>query len=107
MRLRRTLIRPELVCSHRQYSFVRAGIPALSLKFGSRSGSPEQQMEKELAHEALSVRPADNLSQPVDTSLATDAYQPGPSPYMYGSCSATAYLRGGMQAVAIHGLGAG
>jgi len=52
-----------------QYSFVRAGIPALSLKFGFALGSPEQQKEKDWRTNRYHS-PADNLSQPVDKAAA-------------------------------------
>ncbi len=52
-----------------QFSFVRAGIPAVALKFGFLPGTPEAQIE----HEWRAVRyhsPEDNLSQPVDLEAA-------------------------------------
>ncbi|WP_263383843.1 M20/M25/M40 family metallo-hydrolase [Granulicella arctica] len=52
-----------------QYSFVRAGIPALAIKVGFALGSPEQQMEKDWRTNRYHS-PADNLSQPVDLNSA-------------------------------------
>ena len=52
-----------------QFSFVRAGIPAVALKFGFLPGTPEAQIE----HDWRAVRyhsPEDNLSQPVDLEAA-------------------------------------
>jgi Zn-dependent M28 family amino/carboxypeptidase len=52
-----------------QFSFVRAGIPAVALKFGFLPGTPEAQIE----HDWRAVRyhsPEDNLSQPVDLGAA-------------------------------------
>lgn len=52
-----------------QFSFVRAGVPAVALKFGFLPGTPEAQIE----HEWRAVRyhsPEDNLSQPVDLEAA-------------------------------------
>ncbi len=52
-----------------QYSFVRAGIPAIAMKVGFALGSPEQQMEKDWRTNRYHS-PADNLSQPVDLDSA-------------------------------------
>jgi len=52
-----------------QFSFVRAGVPAVALKFGFLPGTPEAQIE----HEWRAVRyhsPEDNLAQPVDLEAA-------------------------------------
>jgi len=52
-----------------QFSFVRAGVPAVALKFGFLPGTPEAQIE----HDWRAVRyhsPEDNLSQPVDLEAA-------------------------------------
>lgn len=54
-----------------QYSFVRAGVPALSLKFGFALGSPEQQMEREWRTNRYHA-PSDDLAQPVDLKAADD-----------------------------------
>ncbi len=48
-----------------QYSFVRAGIPAIAMKVGFALGSPEQATEKDWRTNRYHS-PADNLSQPVD-----------------------------------------
>jgi hypothetical protein len=57
-----------------QYSFVLAGIPAVSVNFGFLPGSPEEQLRKQW----LSTRyhsPADNASQPVDLAAADEFNQ--------------------------------
>ena len=48
-----------------QYSFVRAGIPALALKTGFDADTPEAALEKEWTSKRYHS-PADDLSQPVD-----------------------------------------
>lgn len=52
-----------------QYSFVRAGIPAIAMKVGFALGSPEQEMEKAWRTNRYHS-PADNLQQPVDLNSA-------------------------------------
>ncbi len=52
-----------------QYSFVRAGIPAIAMKVGFALGSPEQEMEKAWRTNRYHS-PADNLLQPVDLNSA-------------------------------------
>ncbi len=52
-----------------QYSFVRAGIPAIAMKVGFALGSPEQEMEKAWRTNRYHS-PADNLQQPVDLHSA-------------------------------------
>ena len=54
-----------------QYSFVRAGVPALSLKFGFAPGSPEQQVERDWRANRYHA-PSDDLAQPVDLKAADD-----------------------------------
>jgi Zn-dependent M28 family amino/carboxypeptidase len=52
-----------------QFSFIRAGVPAVALKFGFLPGTPEAQIE----HDWRANRyhsPEDNLSQPVDLEAA-------------------------------------
>jgi Zn-dependent M28 family amino/carboxypeptidase len=48
-----------------QYSFVRAGIPALALKTGFDAGTPEADVEREWFAKRYHA-PADDVSQPVD-----------------------------------------
>ncbi len=48
-----------------QYSFVRAGIPALALKTGFEPGTPEAALENEWFKKRYHA-PADDLGQPVD-----------------------------------------
>ena len=54
-----------------QYSFIRRGVPALSLKVGFTKDSPEHELVKkwraERYHSVL-----DDLSQPVDKQAAVD-----------------------------------
>jgi Zn-dependent M28 family amino/carboxypeptidase len=52
-----------------QYSFVRAGIPALAFKFGYIKGSPEEKIAKDWLKERYHA-PSDDLSQPVDKAAA-------------------------------------
>ncbi|WP_297508827.1 M28 family metallopeptidase [uncultured Caulobacter sp.] len=54
-----------------QYSFVRAGVPSLALKFGYPVGTPAYQIEKAWRAERYHST-ADNLSQPVDLPAAAD-----------------------------------
>lgn len=48
-----------------QYSFVRAGIPALALKIGFAADSPQAEIEKKWIAERYHA-PGDDLAQPVD-----------------------------------------
>ena len=52
-----------------QYSFIRQGIPALSMKVGYTKGSPEEQIAKKWLTERYHA-PSDNLEQPVDKGCA-------------------------------------
>jgi Zn-dependent M28 family amino/carboxypeptidase len=52
-----------------QYSFIRAGIPALAFKFGFTPGSPEAQVEKTWRAERYHGL-ADDLTQPVERADA-------------------------------------
>ncbi|ADO68242.1 M28 family metallopeptidase [Stigmatella aurantiaca] len=52
-----------------QYSFIRQGVPALSLKFGYRKGSAEEALFKEWRMKRYHA-PADDLSQPMDREAA-------------------------------------
>jgi hypothetical protein len=54
-----------------QYSFIRRGIPALSLKVGFKRDSPEHEIIKRWRTERYHG-PADDLTQPVDLQSATD-----------------------------------
>lgn len=54
-----------------QYSFVKAGIPSLALKFGYPVGTPAYQIEKDWRTNRYHST-ADNLSQPVDLPAAAD-----------------------------------
>ena len=48
-----------------QYSFIRAGIPALMLKFGFLPESPEHQLIRKWRAERYHA-PSDDLTQPID-----------------------------------------
>jgi Zn-dependent M28 family amino/carboxypeptidase len=52
-----------------QYSFIRAGVPALAMKVGFDTGSPEQQKFKDWLTNRYHA-PSDDLNQPVDLSAA-------------------------------------
>src|SRR6202162_2650498 len=52
-----------------QYSFIRAGVPALAMKVGFDPGSPEQQKFKDWLTNRYHA-PSDDLNQPVDLSAA-------------------------------------
>jgi Zn-dependent M28 family amino/carboxypeptidase len=52
-----------------QYNFIRHGIPALAMKVGFESGSPEQKIFKDWLTQRYHA-PSDDLSQPVDLSAA-------------------------------------
>jgi Zn-dependent M28 family amino/carboxypeptidase len=54
-----------------QYSFIRRGIPALSLKVGFKRDSPEHEIVKRWRTERYHG-PADDLTQPVDLQSAID-----------------------------------
>ncbi len=50
-----------------QYSFIKAGIPALSMKVGYEPGSPEAEIARKWTAERYHA-PSDDLNQPVDLS---------------------------------------
>jgi Zn-dependent M28 family amino/carboxypeptidase len=52
-----------------QYNFIRRGIPAVMIAFGSRKGSPEEAAEKAWLTNRYHA-PSDDLSQPVDLPAA-------------------------------------
>lgn len=52
-----------------QFSFVRAGVPAVALKFGFRPGTPEAQIEHDWRANRYHA-PSDDLQQPVDLAAA-------------------------------------
>jgi Zn-dependent M28 family amino/carboxypeptidase len=52
-----------------QYSFIRAGIPALAFKFGYEFGSPEETIRRTWVRDVYH-KPNDDLSQPVDVEAA-------------------------------------
>jgi Zn-dependent M28 family amino/carboxypeptidase len=52
-----------------QYSFIRAGIPSLTMKVGFDKGTPEEQMVKDWRTNRYHA-PSDDLNQPVDLSAA-------------------------------------
>lgn len=52
-----------------QYSFIRKGVPALALKFGSEPGSKEEQLAKDWIKTRYHA-PSDDLAQPVDLEAA-------------------------------------
>lgn len=54
-----------------QYSFIKRGIPAVSLKAGYTKGSPEQEIVKRWRTERYHA-PSDDLNQPVDFKSADD-----------------------------------
>ena len=54
-----------------QYSFIRTGVPAISLKVGFTKGSPEHEMIKKWRTERYHA-PADDLAQPIDRKAAED-----------------------------------
>jgi hypothetical protein len=57
-----------------QYSFIRSGIPALSLKVGFTKDSPEHEMVRKWRAERYHS-PRDDLSQPVDKQAAVEFNQ--------------------------------
>ena len=52
-----------------QYNFIRQGIPAVMIAFGSRKGSPEEATEKAWLTNRYHA-PSDDLSQPVNLPAA-------------------------------------
>jgi Zn-dependent M28 family amino/carboxypeptidase len=52
-----------------QYNFIRHGIPAVMIAFGSRKGSPEEALEKSWLTNRYHA-PSDDLNQPVDLAAA-------------------------------------
>jgi Zn-dependent M28 family amino/carboxypeptidase len=52
-----------------QYSFVRTGVPSLSLKLGTEPGSPEEKLQKTWLKERYHA-PSDDLAQPMDREAA-------------------------------------
>jgi Zn-dependent M28 family amino/carboxypeptidase len=54
-----------------QYSFIRTGVPALSLKVGFTRDSPEHQIVRKWRTERYHA-PSDDLNQPVDLQAAED-----------------------------------
>ena len=54
-----------------QYSFIRAGVPSISLKVGFVKGSPEHEMVKKWRAERYHA-PSDDLEQPIDRQAAED-----------------------------------
>jgi Zn-dependent M28 family amino/carboxypeptidase len=52
-----------------QYNFIRHGIPAVMIAFGSRKGSPEEAIEKTWLTNRYHA-PSDDLGQPVDLAAA-------------------------------------
>ena len=52
-----------------QYSFIRAGVPSLSMKVGYEKGSPEEGVAKRWLAERYHA-PSDDLAQPVDKKAA-------------------------------------
>ncbi len=52
-----------------QYSFIRRGIPSLSMKVGYAKGSPEEQTSKNWLKERYHA-PSDDVNQPVDKKAA-------------------------------------
>ena len=54
-----------------QYSFIRHGVPAISLKVGYTKGSPEQEIARRWRTEHYHA-PSDDLNQPIDFQAAAD-----------------------------------
>jgi Zn-dependent M28 family amino/carboxypeptidase len=54
-----------------QYSFIRTGVPSISLKVGFKKGSPEHEMIKRWRTERYHA-PSDDLAQPIDRQAAED-----------------------------------
>jgi Zn-dependent M28 family amino/carboxypeptidase len=57
-----------------QYSFIRTGVPSISLKVGFAKGSPEHDLVKKWRTERYHS-PADDLSQPIDRQAADEFNQ--------------------------------
>jgi Zn-dependent M28 family amino/carboxypeptidase len=57
-----------------QYSFIKAGIPALSMKVGYEEDSPEAEIARQWTAERYHA-PSDDLSQPVDRQAADQYVQ--------------------------------
>jgi Zn-dependent M28 family amino/carboxypeptidase len=54
-----------------QYSFIRTGVPSISLKVGFTRGSPEHEIVKRWRTERYHA-PSDDLAQPIDRQCAED-----------------------------------
>jgi Zn-dependent M28 family amino/carboxypeptidase len=54
-----------------QYSFIRTGVPSISLKVGFTKGSPEHEMVKRWRTERYHA-PSDDVMQPIDRQSAED-----------------------------------
>jgi Zn-dependent M28 family amino/carboxypeptidase len=54
-----------------QYSFIRRGVPAVSLKDGYTKGSPEQEIARRWRTERYHA-PSDDVNQPIDFQAAAD-----------------------------------
>lgn len=54
-----------------QYSFIRTGVPSISLKVGFTKGSPEHEIVKRWRAERYHA-PSDDLAQPIDRQSAED-----------------------------------
>jgi Zn-dependent M28 family amino/carboxypeptidase len=54
-----------------QYSFIRTGVPSISLKVGFAKGSPEHELVRKWRSERYHA-PSDDLTQPVDRQAADD-----------------------------------
>jgi Zn-dependent M28 family amino/carboxypeptidase len=54
-----------------QYSFIRTGVPSMSLKVGFVKGSPEHEIVKKWRTERYHA-PSDDLAQPIDRQAAED-----------------------------------
>jgi Zn-dependent M28 family amino/carboxypeptidase len=54
-----------------QYSFIRTGVPSISLKVGFTKGSPEHELVKKWRTERYHA-PSDDLAQPIDRQSAED-----------------------------------
>jgi Zn-dependent M28 family amino/carboxypeptidase len=54
-----------------QYSFIRNGVPSISLKVGFTKGSPEHEIVKRWRAERYHA-PSDDLAQPIDRQAAED-----------------------------------
>jgi Zn-dependent M28 family amino/carboxypeptidase len=48
-----------------QYNFIKNGVPALALKFGAPTGTPEDKVLKQWVHDRYHA-PSDDLNQPVE-----------------------------------------